>query len=149
MEFINLKNNKHLNKDLLISVENNSDWTEILEWLKEQINIVGVNKLPDINLAYENDDLVGFFVISEKELIKEQLSYTPFLGIIMVFDNYRGKGYSKLMLNYITERIKILGYKELYLCTNHNNLYEKYGYNLIGNATYIWNETTKIYKKVY
>lgn len=57
MKFINLKDNMYLKRDLLSSVENNSDWTEILEWLKEQINIVGVNKLILINFFYKRNDI--------------------------------------------------------------------------------------------
>ena len=147
MIFRQLREFPQYTEELLYKMSVNSDWTIICDWLKEQTVLTFRDTLPDITLAFENDELIGFYVITEYEMIKEKLDITPFLTQILIFDGYRKKGYSVPMINNSIERTRALGYDVMYLTTDHDGLYEAYGFEQIGTATYIWHEPTILYRK--
>ena len=52
-----------------------------------------------------------------------------------VKEKYRNKGYSKILNNAILKKAKELGYKKVYLKTDLNNYYEKFGARYIENLS--------------
>lgn len=147
MTFISLADNPALRDVLIRNVEENADWHGILPWLKEMTARCGTDTLPIVILAYDGENMVGFFVISDKELLKDDLPYSPWLGILMVFDRFRGKGYSPIMIEESCKVTAEAGFSMLYLATEHIRYYERYSFEEIGLATYRWNAPTKLYKR--
>lgn len=93
-QFISLAGQPEFADALIRNVEQNSDWHEILPWLREMTAYCGKGILPIIKPAFEGEDMIEFPVIADKELLKDELPYSPWLGILMVFDRFRGKGYT-------------------------------------------------------
>ena len=147
MTFISLADNPAMRDVLIRNMEENADWHEILPWLKEMTVRCETDTLPIIILTFDEENMVGFFVISDKELLKDDLLYSPWLGILMVFDRFRGKGYSPIMIEEACKVTAGAGFDTLYLATEHIRYYERYSFEEIGLATYQWNAPTKLYKR--
>ena len=147
MRFVLLGENPVLADELIQNMENNSDWKEILPWLNEMVSESGSATLPIITAAYDNEEMVGFFVIADHELLKENLPYSPWLGILMVFDRFRGRGYSPVMIKEACRVTKRAGFDTLYLATEHIHYYERLGFEEIGLSIYQWGAPTKIYHR--
>lgn len=92
-------------------------------------------------ILLDEDKLVGFISIfphdgdSEKEL-------TPWYATMYVKEEYRGRGCSRILNDAILEEARNRGIKTIYLKTELNNYYEKFGALFIKNL----NETEKLLK---
>ena len=91
-------------------------------------------------LLIDNNELLGFISLFPKDA-KEEPDLSPWFATIYVKSNYRGKGYSKLLANAIINEARNRGFKTLYLKTELDNYYEKYGAKYIKMI----NDTEKIY----
>ena len=89
----------------------------------------------------DNNELLGFISLFPKDA-KEEPDLSPWFATIYVKSNYRGKGYSKLLANAIINEARNRGFKTLYLKTELDNYYEKYGAKYIKMI----NDTEKLYK---
>lgn len=92
-------------------------------------------------ILLDEDKLVGFISIfphdgdNEKEL-------TPWYATMYVKEEYRGRGCSRILNDAILEEARNRGIKTIYLKTELNNYYEKFGALFIKNL----NETEKLLK---
>ena len=85
--------------------------------------------IPNVYALINDNKLIGMYEINKHDRI--DVSYEPFLANVFVLEKYRGKGYSKLLINDAINETKKMGYEYLYLRSRHENLYEKYGFELI------------------
>lgn len=81
-----------------------------------------------------NDKLIGFISIFPHDSDKYS-NLTPWYATMYVKKEYRGKGYSKILNDAILKEAKMRGYKIIYLKTELNNYYEKFGAKFIENIT--------------
>lgn len=112
---------------------------ELLEWSDEVINKEEkINKKIDkYNKFVNENNFCKLILVDENELIgfislfpfdgDEEKDLTPWYATMYVKKEYRGKGYSKLLNDAILEVAKNRGFKEVYLKTELNNYYEKFG----------------------
>lgn len=108
-----------------------------------------------INKYYENIDnehfcklillvdnkLIGFISLFPYDC-DEEPTLTPWYATMFVKKEYRGKGYSKILNKAILQEAKNRNINELYLKTELNNYYEKFGAKLVKKI----NTNEKIYK---
>ena len=73
-----------------------------------------------------NNVLIGFISIFPTDC-EERNDLSPWYATMYVKEEFRGKGYSKVLNNAILEEAKKRGFKKLYLKTNLINYYEKFG----------------------
>lgn len=92
-----------------------------IEKLKE-----GNSKIISILFLIESNNLIGFISLFQSDSL-ERLELTPWYATMYVKLEYRGKGYSKILNNAILKEAKRLGYEKVYLKTELNNYYEKFG----------------------
>lgn len=130
MKVINLKNNMDYLKEYfsLCSMEWGSTKT------KEELNIYVNQK---INSLQNNDKLISVLGLIDNELIgfislfkydgDERKDLTPWYATMYVKEEYRGKGYSKILNDAILDEAKTLGYDKVYLKSDLVNYYEKFG----------------------
>lgn len=92
-------------------------------------------------ILLKNKELIGFISIFPNDC-DECPGLTPWYATMYVKKKYRGKGYSKILNEALLKEAKKRGYKEIFLKTELNNYYEKFG------ATYIRKLQTgeKLYK---
>ena len=81
-------------------------------------------------ILLDRDVLVGFVSIFPKDGEYRQ-DLTPWYATLYVKKEYRGKGYSKILNDAILKEARKKGYKVIYLKTDLNNFYEKFGFKYI------------------
>ena len=90
--------------------------------IKNRFNTENYCKL----ILLDNDELVGFISIFPNDC-EERKELFPWYATMYVKKEYRGKGYSKILNNAILKEAKERNIKRLYLKTDLNNYYEKFG----------------------
>ena len=88
----------------------------------------------------DNDILIGFISIFPTDG-DERKDLSPWYATMYVKEEFRGKGYSKILNNAILEEAKSRGFKKLYLKTDLINYYEKFGAIFLGTL----NNGAKLY----
>ena len=74
----------------------------------------------------KNDELIGFISIFPKDC-DEEIELTPWYATMYVKKKFRGHGYSKILNDAILNEARNRGFKILYLKTDLENYYEKFG----------------------
>lgn len=77
-------------------------------------------------ILLDKNELIGFISIFETDG-EERKDLSPWYATMYVKKEYRKKGYSKLLNNAILKEAKKLGYKKIYLKSELNGYYEKFG----------------------
>ena len=77
-------------------------------------------------ILLDNDSLIGFISIFPKDG-EERMDLSPWYATMYVKEKYRGKGYSKILNNAILSEARKRNINKLYLKTNLENFYEKFG----------------------
>lgn len=77
-------------------------------------------------ILLDNEELIGFISIFPTD--GEDMKWlTPWYSTMYVKEKYRNKGYSKILNQAIIKEAKMRGFEKLYLKSNLNNYYEKFG----------------------
>lgn len=91
--------------------------------------IYTTDELPfGIALIDEEDNIVGFCVFKYENL-KKYPEIFPWLSDVMIFEEYRGQGYGKKLLQFGEKILKELGYNTIYVWTDQApDFYKKLGF---------------------
>ena len=96
---------------------------------------------------FENDNLIGFVVFKD-HCLEKYLEYTPWISDVMIFDEYRNKGYGTKMIDTALKILKELGYEKAYLWTDKAPIfYEKIGFTYEHEVEKNEGGTGKLYSK--
>lgn len=133
MQIINIKDNINYLKEYFsfCSLEWGSPKTknQLDLYVDEKINKVLSNsydKLISVLGLINNNELIGFISLFKYDG-DERTDLTPWYATMYVKNEYRGKGYSKLLNDAILKEAKKLGYDKVYLKSDLINYYEKFG----------------------
>lgn len=135
------------NKEYWLSKIKESDWGAgqyLYELLKNHTlkELVGENTR--VLMLADDKELVSFCTFAEKDDI-QPTDLTPWIGFVYTFPKYRGNRYSGELLKYAEELAKTQGIRNIYISTNHDGLYEKYGYEFLEMMKDIEGEDSKVY----
>jgi len=61
--------------------------------------------------------------------------YSPWLGSLIVFSKYRGRGFGKFLVEVAKEKTKELGFKELYFFIDKEEFYKRLGFKILEKTT--------------
>lgn len=132
MEIYNIKDKMNYLKEI-ITLEHDMWAKDKKNNKEERINkkISKVESMLNLNnfcklILLQNDILIGFISLFPTDGDEEQ-ELTPWYATMYVKSEYRGLGYSKILNNAILKEAKKRGYKKVYLKTDLNNYYEKFG----------------------
>ena len=98
-------------------------------------------------VAVDNDNIVGFCTIAEKDELSDDYCYSPFIGFMFVDERWRGKRISEQMINCGCDYAIELGYQEVFIMSGEKGLYEKYGFKKLGNFETIYGTTDQLFSK--
>lgn len=138
MEVIDLKCSKYIDEYIeLCSLEWGEKKTKskMQEYIKRKKNKIldGDKYISILGLINENE-LVGFISLFKTDG-DDRTDLSPWYATMYVKEKYRNKGYSKILNNAILKKAKELGYQKVYLKTDLNNYYEKFGARYIENLS--------------
>ena len=128
MEIYNiLEKPDYLNEVLELELKEWGDYTkENLTKKIEKVNsLLKLDNFAKLILLNEND-LIGFISLFPTDG-KERQDLTPWYATMYVKKEYRGNGYSKILNDALLKYAKEKGYQRIYLKTDLNNYYEKFG----------------------
>ena len=99
-------------------------------------------------LLVKENSIVSFCTYSKQDCIKDENLF-PWIGFVFTFPEFRGKRCAFDLFDYIfeTEREKENPLEKIYIATDHENLYEKYGFTFIEKRIDVWGDECKIYYK--
>ena len=92
----------------------------------------------------DEEKICGFCTVAKKDCIPD-LEYFPYIGYVFVGEEHRGNRVSQKLLDYAMEYLKGVGFEKVYLVSDHENFYEKYGFLEIGKVMAPWGAEEKIY----
>ena len=98
-------------------------------------------------VATEEDSIVGYCTVSEKDELPDGYDFTPFIGFVFVAENYRGHRISEKMIECACNYIKELGYPKAFLMSGEQGLYEKYGFVKLGDYKTVYGTTDQLFSK--
>lgn len=101
--------------------------------------------LPRFYLMIEDNRVIGGFGIIINDFISRQDLF-PYLCALYIEEDKRGNELGAKLLEHGRKESKRLGFTKLYLCTDHNDYYEKYNWRFIGKGYHPWNDESKIYE---
>ena len=97
-------------------------------------------------LAEDHGHIAGYCTVSGTDCIPD-VPYMPYIGMLFIGEEYRGKRLSRRMIDYASDYLKEIGFAEVYLVSDHENLYEKYGFQVIDEKMAPWGRMQKIYRR--
>ena len=95
-------------------------------------------------VLHENGNIYGYCNVEKKDCIPD-LTYTPYIGYLFVDEKKRGHRMRQKLILAAMDYLRNVGFHEVYLVSDHENLYEKYGFSVICRAAAPWGAVEKIY----
>ena len=99
-------------------------------------------------VAIDNEKICGYCTVAKTDCIPN-VSYTPYIGFLFVDEAYRGNRLSQQIICYAMDYLKSVGFDKAYLVSDHENLYEKYGFRVIDRKIAPWGSEEKIYMQEF
>jgi ribosomal protein S18 acetylase RimI-like enzyme len=94
--------------------------------------------------ALDEGRVCGYCTATKTDCIPD-MPYTPYIGFVFVDEAYRGNRLSQKLIQSAMAYLKSVGFDRVYLTSDHENLYEKYGFTVIDRKTAFWGAEEKIY----
>lgn len=144
IEYFETKNQEHWREEI-----RKSDWRAaafLYELLSENRfrNLLG--ETSELLLLTDGEKLVAFCTYAERDEIEDP-DLTPWVGFVYTFPEYRGARRMGILLDHAYDLAKKEGQKVIYISTEEEGLYEKYGYTYWQDMT-DWNGgTSRVYRK--
>lgn len=91
-----------------------------------------------------DDEIIGYCTLTKKDAMDDE-SLFPWIGFLYVEKEYRGNRYSQKLIEVALEEARNQNYDKVYLETNHEGFYEKYGFEYMENRIDVWEEDSRIY----
>ena len=125
------------------------NYTESCSWgagktLASAMDNNGFNDWERVIVAVDNEKVCGYCTVSKTDCIPD-VDYTPYIGFLFVGEEYRGNRLSQQLIEYAIDYIKNVGYNKVYIVSDHENFYEKYGFHVIDRKIAPWGSEEKIY----
>lgn len=93
------------------------------------------------------ENIVGFCAFMEKDELPDRYDFSTFIGFMFVDEKHRGNRISQMLIARASQYAEELGYKNIYIMSGEVGLYEKYGFNKIGEYETIYNTIDQLFVK--
>ena len=149
MKIINFFEEK--NQETLIKKIEQCDWTAakfLASLLEKGTFNETLGGWGQLLMLMDGEDLVSFATLAGQDAVRDE-ALTPWIGFVFTQPQYRGHRYAGKILARAEETAAAMGYKKIYVGTDHIGLYEKYGYTYQENRIDCWgNDMRVLYKEL-
>jgi GNAT superfamily N-acetyltransferase len=104
------------------------------------------DEIPRFYIALRNERIIGTYALIRNDLNSRQDLY-PWLACLYVDPEYRGKAIGSLLLEHAIQEAAKKGFKSVYLTTDLEDYYEKYGWTHTSEAYGVSGGSIKVYEK--
>ena len=98
-------------------------------------------------IALENNEIAGFCTFSNKDELSQEYDFTPCIGFLFVDEKYRGHRLSSTLIDAACSLAKEQGFSKIYIMSGEVGLYEKYGFEKLGDYATIYGTTDQLFVK--
>jgi len=128
-----------------------ADYAENCPWkagviLSKTMKNQGFSDWERVFVALLDNNIVGYCTLSKKDCIPN-VTYTPYISFLFVDEQFRGKRISEKLCVHVAKYAKTVGFKNIYLVSDHVNLYEKYGFTKIDEGLATWGVMQTIFMR--
>ncbi|MFC7785143.1 MULTISPECIES: GNAT family N-acetyltransferase [unclassified Rossellomorea] len=102
--------------------------------------------LPRFYIALHEEKIIGTYALLRNDLNSRQDLY-PWFACLYVDPEHRGRGLGSNLLAHALQQANEKGYKHLYLTTDLEDYYEKYGWTHSTEAIGLSGDSMKVYQK--
>ncbi len=95
--------------------------------------------------VFEDGEPVGFCTLSEKDELDPKYPYSPLIGFVFVDEAHRGRRISGRMIEKVLEYAKSIGYDKAFVMSGEKGLYEKYGFEYMGDFESIYGGKERLF----
>ena len=139
------------NKEYWLAKINKCDWgagKHLCELIRNDAFFDMAGQNSRLLLLVDGEELISFCTLAEKDDI-QPTELRPWMGFVYTFPEYRGHRYIGKLFEETGEILKADGYSKVYISTDHEGLYEKYGCTFMKVAKSIYGDDSRIYVKEY
>lgn len=97
-------------------------------------------------LLMDGQKLVSFLTLTGQDAVRDE-SLTPWVGFVFTQPEYRGRRCAGRLLAHAEGCAARMGYRRLFIATDHVGLYETYGYTDQENRIDCWGDETRVLYK--
>ena len=101
--------------------------------------------IPYWYLLESENQIVGCIGLIDHDFIN-RTDLSPWLCSLYIEKDYRGKSLGSLLIEQVRTDAELEGFESIYLCTELNEFYEKFGFNYLEKGFYPDGQPSKIYK---
>lgn len=125
------------------------DWgaAKLLADLLEQDKFCEMTGDGSLIIMTDEENIAAFCTLTQKDCIDDDTLF-PWIGFVFTSPEYRGNRYSGALIDYACDKAREQGFESVYIATDHIGLYEKYSFTYIESRTDIYNETSRIYRRI-
>lgn len=98
-------------------------------------------------VACEGGEVAGFCTLTEKDELPAEYDFAPFIGFVFVDEKCRGKRISEQMIEVAIRYANDIGYENIYIMSGEQGLYEKYGFEKLGDYETIYGSVDQLFVK--
>ena len=93
-------------------------------------------------VALHENNIAGYCTVAKSDCTPN-VSYTPYIGYMFVDEKYRGHHLSQKLISYAISYLQTQGFHHVYLVSDHENFYEKYGFKVIDKKWHLGENSKK------
>ena len=94
------------------------------------------------------EEVAGFATFSNRDELPPEYSFTPFVGFVFVDEKFRGRRLSEKLVNRGCEIAREQGFTKIYLLSGEKGLYEKYGFESLGDYPTVYGTMDQLFTKL-
>lgn len=98
-------------------------------------------------VAREAGCIVGFCSFRAQDELPEIWGFSPFIGFVYVEEGQRGRRISQRMIDAVMRHAAACGFERVYLMSSERGLYEKYGFEKIGDYETVWGTVDQLFAR--
>lgn len=97
-------------------------------------------------IALDGEQIAGFCTLTEKDELPDDAPFSPFIGFVFVDAQYRGNRLSERMIRSALGYAKETGCQAVYIVSGEQGLYEKYGFEKVGDFETIYGTAEQLFQ---